>query len=84
MFKLNGWNENEKFSPGKIAQDVIRTQRNTNINTSCCVDTTNLDMIESSCSRNIKTSCCIDTTRITPGPCGSDIQTSCCIDTSKE
>lgn len=84
MFKLNSWNDNEKFSHKKIAQDVINDQKTKNINTSCCVDTTNLNMIETSCSSNIKTSCCIDTTKILSGPCSSDIQTSCCIDTTKE
>lgn len=81
MFRINDWNENEKFSPKKIAQDVLDTS---GINTSCCVDTTNLEMIETSRSSSMKTSCCIDTTRIAAGPCGSDVQTSCCIDTTKE
>ena len=84
MFRINDWNENEKFSQTKIAQDVIDTQRQKSINTSCCIDTTNLNMIKTSCSRSIKTSCCIDTAKITSGPCGSDIQSSCCIDTCKE
>lgn len=81
MFRINDWNENEKFSLRKIAQDVLDTS---GINTSCCVDTTNLEMIETSRSSSMKTSCCIDTTRIAAGPCGSDVQTSCCIDTTKE
>ena len=81
MFRINDWNENEKFSHKKIAQDVLDTS---GINTSCCVDTTNLEMIETSRSSSMKTSCCIDTTRIAAGPCGSDVQTSCCIDTTKE
>ncbi len=81
MFRINDWNENEKFSLKKIAQDVLDTS---GINTSCCVDTTNLEMIETSRSSSMKTSCCIDTTRIAAGPCGSDVQTSCCIDTTKE
>ena len=75
MFRINDWNENEKFSQRKIAQDVIST--------SCCIDTTDLEKIYTSCSSNVKTSCCIDTTRFTSLPCGSDIQTSCCIDTTK-
>lgn len=84
MFRLNDWNENEKFSQAQIAQDVMCSKTNKHLNTSCFVDTTNIDLIETSCSSNMKTSCCIDTTRVTPGPCGSDIKTSCCIDTTQE
>ena len=81
MFRINDWNENEKFSLKKVAQDVVDTS---GLNTSCCVDTTNLKVVETSCSSNIKTSCCIDTTKIIAGPCNNDIQTSCCIDTTRE
>nr|WP_294999870.1 hypothetical protein [uncultured Methanobrevibacter sp.] len=70
MFRINDWNENEKFSLKKIAQDVM--------------DKSGMNMIQTSFSGSMKTSCCIDTTRITAGPCGSNVQTSCCIDTTKE
>ncbi|MBQ7927936.1 MAG: hypothetical protein IJ287_04245 [Methanobrevibacter sp.] len=77
MYRINDWNENEKFSLRKIAQDVIRNNANkNNIQTSCCIDTT-----KSECAVN--TSCCIDTTKI-HDPHMNSVQGSCCIDTTRE
>ena len=73
MYRINDWNENEKFSLQKISQDIIRMNTNNNVQTSCCIDTT--------CE--VKASCCIDTTKI-HDPRMSFIQSSCCIDTTKE
>lgn len=73
MTRINDWNENEKFSLQKIAQDVIKN----NIQTSCCIDT-------AKASSAIETSCCIDTTGKIHDPHMSFIQSSCCIDTTKE
>lgn len=57
MRKINDWNENEKFSPNKIFQDVLNSSCKNRINTSCCIDTTKLAQAP------IQTSCCIDTTK---------------------
>ena len=77
MNRINDWNENEKFSLKKIAQDVIRNNTNKSyINTSCCIDTTKS-------SGAIKTSCCIDTTKVQDSNMSS-VQSSCCIDTTLE
>ncbi len=78
MYRINDWNENEKFSHLKIAQDVIRKNTNKNdVNTSCCIDTTKS-------SSAVNTSCCIDTTRKAHDSQMNFIQSSCCIDTTKE
>lgn len=77
MYKRNEWNENEKFSLNKIAQDVLDMSKKSS-------PFFDHNIVETSKSSNIQTSCCIDTTKITAGPCSSEIQTSCCIDTTKE
>lgn len=59
MYRINEWNENEKFSLNKIVQDVLTTS--TTIKTSCCIDTTS--MASGPCGSDIQTSCCIDTTK---------------------
>ena len=35
MFKLNAWNDKERFSASKIAQNVIATACGSDINTAC-------------------------------------------------
>ena len=42
MRELTDWNDNEKFSPTKIFQDVLGPSCDDRINTSCCIDTTKL------------------------------------------
>ena len=75
MYNRNEWNENEKFSLDKIAQDVFSmSEKHESFDHDC----------KTSCTGNIKTSCCIDTTQVTAGPCSDEIKTSCCIDTVKE
>ncbi|WP_407379809.1 hypothetical protein [Methanobrevibacter sp.] len=53
MYKLNSWNENQEFKSSKIAQNIVSGPCGSDINTSCCIDTT-----------KISTSCCIDTTQM--------------------
>lgn len=40
MYKLNAWNDNEKFFSSKIAQNVISTACGSDINTACGSDIT--------------------------------------------
>ena len=61
MYRINDWNENEKFSVEKIAQDVFESQKTSDVKTSCCIDTTRL--VAGPCGSDINTSCCIDTTK---------------------
>lgn len=61
MYRINTWNENEKFSVEKTAQDVLTSQKSSGVKTSCCIDTTGL--AAGPCGSDIKTSCCIDTTK---------------------
>ncbi|MDO5859185.1 hypothetical protein [Methanobrevibacter sp.] len=60
MYRINTWNENEKFFPKKIAQDLL-DERTSCVNTSCCIDTTKIT--SGPCGSDIQTSCCIDTTK---------------------
>ena len=62
MYKLNTWNENEKYFPRKIAQDVLNNNpiSASSVKTSCCIDTIK---IASAHIASIQTSCCIDTTK---------------------
>lgn len=59
MYRINEWNENEKFSPKNTVQDVLKNEHC--IKASCCIDTTSL--AAGPCGSDIKTSCCIDTTK---------------------
>ena len=63
MYIRNEWNENEKFSPRNIAQDVLKESKThtSSVKTSCCIDTTKL--AAGPCGSDIQTSCCIDTTK---------------------
>ena len=61
MYSINDWNENEKFSVEKTAQDVFRSQKASGVKTSCCIDTTRITA--GPCGSDINTSCCIDTTK---------------------
>lgn len=61
MYRINTWNENEKFSLEKTAQDVFTSKKTSHVKTSCCTDTTSL--AAGPCGSDIKTSCCIDTTK---------------------
>ena len=63
MFKLNSWNENEKYCASKIAQNVISTACGSDINTACGSDIT-----ASACGTDINTACSSDITTA----CGSD------------
>ena len=44
MYKLNTWNENEKYFPQKIAQDVLNNDpiSTSSVKTSCCIDTSKI------------------------------------------
>ena len=53
MYKLNSWNEKEKFNSSEIAQNMVSGPCGSDVSTSYCVDTT-----------KISTSCCIDTTEM--------------------
>ena len=61
MYNINEWNENEKFSQNKIAQNVMNKTKDSHINTSCCIDTTKI--ASGPCTSVIQTSCCIDTNK---------------------
>jgi hypothetical protein len=63
MYRRNDWNEKEKFSLKKIAQDVLNcnTYQISCVKTSCCIDTTHI--AAGPCGSDIRTSCCIDTTK---------------------
>ena len=49
MFKLNSWNENEKFVSSKIAQNIITTACGSDVNTAC-----GSDVMVSACGSDIK------------------------------
>ena len=57
MYKLNAWNDNEKFFSSKIAQNVISTACGSDINTACGSDVT-----VSACGSDINTACGSDIT----------------------
>ena len=61
MYERNEWSENKNFSLKKIAQDVMNKKSHSNINTSCCIDTTKITA--GPCTSDITSSCCIDTLR---------------------
>ena len=57
MYKLNAWNDNEKFFSSKIAQNVISTACGSDINTAFGSDVT-----ASACGSDINTACGSDIT----------------------
>ena len=61
MFKLNSWNENEKYSASKVAQNVIST---------ACGS----DVVASACGSDVNTACGSD---VVASACGSDVSTAC-------